>query len=126
MRRRRVRFSPGFSQRSNLPRSTVTDAFGSVNLPLGFAVSVETEGGPSGSAWLFAPSGCQTYCSAPKVVIATEPAKCWEDFESVEANSIFTSWVFDGSLLMSMSDQSPSGRLAAYAVISTWPASSVM
>ena len=43
---------------------------------VGFALRVEVAGGPSGSAWLFGPSACQTYCSAPKVTRVTGPEKC--------------------------------------------------
>ena len=58
-------------QRSSLPRRMVTEARGSVTRPSGFAFSVDLAGGPSGSALLFAPAGCQTYCSAPKVTMVS-------------------------------------------------------
>jgi hypothetical protein len=59
------------------PRSTVTEARGRVNVaPEPSEISL-LAGGFSGSAWLFRPSECQTYCSVPKVIIATAPEKCW-------------------------------------------------
>lgn len=61
---------------SILPRGTVTEAFRKLNDSPLFTSNVVLSGGPSGSAWLFAPSGCQTYCSAPNVASVTGPVKC--------------------------------------------------
>src|SRR5713101_5223859 len=102
----------GYS-RSKFPLNTVTDAFGKVNVSPLLAFSVEVAGGPSGSAWLLAPSGCQTYCSAPNVTTVTGPAKCCNLVLLASPNSILTGCAFDGSLLISISDHSPFGFFAA-------------
>src|SRR5579864_7115336 len=65
-----------FSQKlPTLPRSTVIEALGSVNVVCEFAVTTVATGGWSGSAWLFGPSLIHTYCSLPKVASVTGPLK---------------------------------------------------
>src|SRR5258706_336076 len=55
------------------PRSTVIEALGRTNVDCGPPSTVVATGGPSGSAWLVAPSSFQTYCPLPKVVVDTGP-----------------------------------------------------
>src|SRR4051812_13242826 len=98
---------------ATLPRRTVIEAFGRVNVVCGPAVISVPTGGASGSGWLFGPSLIHTYCSLPKVTSRTLPVKealclCLES-----SNEMRTWCAFLSSRLTSISDQFPSGRRTA-------------
>src|SRR4051794_30948916 len=81
-----VRGACGYSfSPTTLPRKTVIEALGKVNVVPEPAVIVVATGGLSGSAWLLSPSLIQTYCSLPKVTKVTGPAK--EPFLFLESSN---------------------------------------
>src|SRR5437879_11781477 len=63
------------SRPATLPRRTVIEALGRVNVVCELARIAVATGGLSGSAWLFGPSFWQTYGSLPKVTSVAGPAK---------------------------------------------------
>jgi len=58
---------------ATFPRTTETEALGSVKTVSENAWSVVAIGGLSGSGWLFGPSLTQAYCSLPNVTNVTAP-----------------------------------------------------
>jgi hypothetical protein len=62
---------------SSRPRSTVTDAFGKLNSSTLFPISVLITGGPSRSAWPFAPSGSARGWLAERRQRRPSPRKRW-------------------------------------------------
>src|SRR5258708_35402673 len=57
------------------PRSTVMDAIGSLYSVSALPLTLDWEGGPSGSACPRSPAGCHTYSADPKVMRSTRPEK---------------------------------------------------
>ena len=57
------------------PRSTVMDAIGSLYNVSAPPLTVDLEGGPSGSARPRSPSACQLYSADPNVMRSTRPEK---------------------------------------------------
>src|SRR2546425_13056790 len=74
-----------------LPRRTVIEALGRMNVVCSSLMTVVATGGPSGSAWLFEPSSFHTYCSLPNVVMVTGPENDDSRVRGV-ANAMRTAW----------------------------------
>src|ERR1700683_24439 len=117
---------PNHWKAATIPRNTVIDALGRVNVVCEPAATTVATGGGSGSAGLFGPGPTQKYCPAPKVTRVTGPKN--EPFCLLLASSIRTRTLCGlfSSRLTSMIDQFPSGRCTAYDVTSTLPSPSLM
>ena len=98
---------------STCPRSTVTEALGSVNVACGPPGTVVPTGGPSGSAWLSAPSFFHTYCSLPKLTCLTGPAKDAARLPAESSKRTRTVCACVWSRFTSITDQFRSGRCTA-------------
>src|SRR5208282_1155788 len=96
-----------------LPRITVTDAAGSEKEVAESAFTVEEKIGPSGSAVPPVREGCHTYWALPKVFSVTGPEKELAPEAEALAKEMRTACAFSWSLLITSSDQAPSGRAAA-------------
>src|SRR2546425_7382200 len=99
------------SRPATLPRRTVIEALGRVNVVCELARIAVATGGLSGSAWLFGPSFFQTYCSLPKVTSVTGPAKEASRFFLESSNVTRTSGILAPTDLASFSGSVDSNRV---------------